>query len=441
MLNDTIVSISSGYGISAISVIRVSGNLVNEIIKKIFKKTLKERYAHYLKLFNSEGKVIDDVIAIYYKAPKSYTGEDMLEIFSHGGIIIPKMIVKEIIKIGARQAEPGEFTKRAFLNGKLDLIQSRTINEIINAKNEFAIFPLRERIEGKLSKKIENLKEHLLDLLKEIEARIDFEEDVPEISKEEVFERINNILKIFEDLINNSASIEKISEGINVVIIGKANVGKSSIFNKLLGYERAIVSDIPGTTRDYISEYININGILFRIIDTAGIREAIDLIEKIGIERSLNLSKFSDIVVFVLSAENIEEFEMDLLNKVPKDKLILVVNKCEISRPLIENYNPIYVSVKENIGFEELKSALYKKAISEISADYYFSRSEFELLQYAYDRIKETLNLKDEPLDILSHQIRLAANSISKLLGIEDLPEEILNRVFKDFCIGKWKFP
>jgi len=437
MLNDTIVSISSGYGISAISVIRVSGSLVNEIIKKIFKKTLKERYAHYLKLFNSDGKVIDDVIAIYYKAPKSYTGEDMLEIFSHGGIIIPKMIVKEIIKIGARQAEPGEFTKRAFLNGKLDLIQSRTINEIINAKDEFAIFPLRERIEGKLSKKIENLREHLLDLLKEIEARIDFEEDVPEISKEEVFKRINNILKIFEDLINNSSSIEKISEGISVVIIGKANVGKSSIFNKLLGYERAIVSDIPGTTRDYISEYININGILFRVIDTAGIREAIDLIEKIGIEISLNLSKFSDIVMFVLSAENIEEFEIELLNKVPKDKLILVVNKCEISKPIIENYNPIYISVKENIGFEELKRNLYNKAISEISADYYFSRSEFELLQYAYDRLKETLNLKYEPLDILSHQIRLAVNSISKLLGIEDLPEEILNRVFKDFCIGK----
>jgi tRNA modification GTPase len=437
MLNDTIVSISSGYGISAISVIRISGNLVNEIIKKIFKKELKERYAHYLKLFNSEGKVIDDVIAIYYKAPRSYTGEDMLEIFSHGGIIIPKMIVREIIKIGARQAEPGEFTKRAFLNGKMDLIQSRTINEIINAKNEFAIFPLRERIEGKLSKKIENLKEHLLDLLKEIEARIDFEEDVPEISKEEVFERISNILKIFEDLINNSASMEKISEGISVVIIGKANVGKSSIFNKLLGYERAIVSDIPGTTRDYISEYININGILFKVIDTAGIREAIDLIEKIGIERSLNLSKFSDIVVFVLSAENIEEFEIELLNKVPKDKLILVVNKCEISRPIIENYNPIYVSVKANIGFEELKEALYNKAISEISADYYFSKSEFELLQYAYDRIKETLSLKYEPLDIISHQIRIAVNSISRLLGIEDLPEEILNRVFRDFCIGK----
>jgi len=437
MLNDTIVSISSGYGISAISVIRISGNLVNEIIKKIFKKELKERYAHYLKLFNSEGKVIDDVIAIYYKAPRSYTGEDMLEIFSHGGIIIPKMIVREIIKIGARQAEPGEFTKRAFLNGKMDLIQSRTINEIINAKNEFAIFPLRERIEGKLSKKIENLKEHLLDLLKEIEARIDFEEDVPEISKEEVFERIINILKIFEDLINNSASMEKISEGISVVIIGKANVGKSSIFNKLLGYERAIVSDIPGTTRDYISEYININGVLFKVIDTAGIREAIDLIEKIGIERSLNLSKFSDIVVFVLSAENIEEFEIELLNKVPKDKLILVVNKCEISRPIIENYNPIYVSVKANIGFEELKEALYNKAISEISADYYFSKSEFELLQYAYDRIKETLSLKYEPLDIISHQIRIAVNSISRLLGIEDLPEEILNRVFRDFCIGK----
>jgi tRNA modification GTPase len=437
MLNDTIVSISSGYGISAISVIRISGNLVNEIIKKIFKKELKQRYAHYLKLFNSEGKVIDDVIAIYYKAPRSYTGEDMLEIFSHGGIIIPKMIVREIIKIGARQAEPGEFTKRAFLNGKMDLIQSRTINEIINAKNEFAIFPLRERIEGKLSKKIENLKEHLLDLLKEIEARIDFEEDVPEISKEEVFERIINILKIFEDLINNSASMEKISEGISVVIIGKVNVGKSSIFNKLLGYERAIVSDIPGTTRDYISEYININGVLFKVIDTAGIREAIDLIEKIGIERSLNLSKFSDIVVFVLSAENIEEFEIELLNKVPKDKLILVVNKCEISRPLIENYNPIYVSVKANIGFEELKEALYNKAISEISADYYFSKSEFELLQYAYDRIKETLSLKYEPLDIISHQIRIVVNSISRLLGIEDLPEEILNRVFKDFCIGK----
>jgi len=437
MLNDTIIAISSAYGISAISVIRVSGSLVNEIIKKIFKKQLKERYAHYLKLYNSEGKVIDDVIAIYYKSPRSYTGEDMLEIFCHGGIIIPKLILKEIIKLGARQAEPGEFTKRAFLNGKLDLIQSRTINEIINAKSENAIFSLRNRIEGILSMKIQNLKEQLLDLLKEIEARIDFEEDVPEISKEEVFNRIENILKMFEDLINNSSSIEKISEGISVVIIGKANVGKSSIFNKILGFERAIVSDIPGTTRDYISEYVNINGILFRIVDTAGIREAFDIIEKIGIERSLNLTKFSDIIMFVLSAENIEDFEIELLNKIPKEKLILVVNKCEISKPVIKNYEPVYVSVYENIGFEELKNKLYEKAINEISAEYYFSRSEYELLQYAYDRLKETLNLKNEPLDIISHQIRISINSISKLLGIEDLPEEILNRVFRDFCIGK----
>ncbi|MEO0160461.1 MAG: tRNA uridine-5-carboxymethylaminomethyl(34) synthesis GTPase MnmE, partial [candidate division WOR-3 bacterium] len=271
MINDTIVAISSGYGISAISVIRVSGPLTTEIIKRIFKRNLRERYAHYLKLYNSEGKVIDDVIAIYYKSPKSYTGEDMLEIFCHGGLVIPKLIVKEIIKIGARQAEPGEFTKRAFLNNKLDLIQSRTINEIINAKNENAIYSLRNRLEGFLSKKLEDLRESLLDLLKEIEARIDFEEDVPEISKEEVFEKLEDILNNFEVLINNAGSIEKISEGISVVIIGKANVGKSSIFNKLLGYERAIVSEIPGTTRDYISEYITINGVLFKLIDTAGI--------------------------------------------------------------------------------------------------------------------------------------------------------------------------
>ncbi|MEO0145123.1 MAG: tRNA uridine-5-carboxymethylaminomethyl(34) synthesis GTPase MnmE [candidate division WOR-3 bacterium] len=437
MINDTIVAISSGYGISAISVIRVSGPLTTEIIKRIFKRNLRERYAHYLKLYNSEGKVIDDVIAIYYKSPKSYTGEDMLEIFCHGGLVIPKLIVKEIIKIGARQAEPGEFTKRAFLNNKLDLIQSRTINEIINAKNENAIYSLRNRLEGFLSKKLEDLRESLLDLLKEIEARIDFEEDVPEISKEEVFEKLEDILNNFEVLINNAGSIEKISEGISVVIIGKANVGKSSIFNKLLGYERAIVSEIPGTTRDYISEYITINGVLFKLIDTAGIREAYDLIEKIGIERSLNLSKFSDIVLFVLSADNIENFELELLKKVPEDRLILVVNKCEIKKPKIEGYNPIYLSVHQDIGFDELKSALYNKAISEISADYYFSKDEFELLQYAYDRLKEVKNLIYEPLDIISHQIRIAVNSISKILGIEDLPEEILNRVFRDFCIGK----
>ncbi|MEO0197838.1 MAG: tRNA uridine-5-carboxymethylaminomethyl(34) synthesis GTPase MnmE [candidate division WOR-3 bacterium] len=437
MINDTIVAISSGYGISAISVIRVSGPLTTEIIKRIFKRNLRERYAHYLKLYNSEGKVIDDVIAIYYKSPKSYTGEDMLEIFCHGGLVIPKLIVKEIIKIGARQAEPGEFTKRAFLNNKLDLIQSRTINEIINAKNENAIYSLRNRLEGFLSKKLEDLRESLLDLLKEIEARIDFEEDVPEISKEEVFEKLEDILNNFEVLINNAGSIEKISEGISVVIIGKANVGKSSIFNKLLGYERAIVSEIPGTTRDYISEYITINGVLFKLIDTAGIREAYDLIEKIGIERSLNLSKFSDIVLFVLSADNIENFELELLKKVPEDRLILVVNKCEIKKPKIEGYNPIYLSVHKDIGFDELKSALYNKAISEISADYYFSKDEFELLQYAYDRLKEVKNLIYEPLDIISHQIRIAVNSISKILGIEDLPEEILNRVFRDFCIGK----
>jgi tRNA modification GTPase len=437
MINDTIVAISSGYGVSAISVIRISGPLTTEIIKRIFKRNLRERYAHYLKLYNSEGKVIDDVIAIYYKSPKSYTGEDMLEIFCHGGLVIPKLIVKEIIKIGARQAEPGEFTKRAFLNNKLDLIQSRTINEIINAKNENAIYSLRNRLEGFLSKKLEDLRESLLDLLKEIEARIDFEEDVPEISKEEVFEKLEDILNNFEVLINNAGSIEKISEGISVVIIGKANVGKSSIFNKLLGYERAIVSEIPGTTRDYISEYITINGVLFKLIDTAGIREAYDLIEKIGIERSLNLSKFSDIVLFVLSADNIENFELELLKKVPEDRLILVVNKCEIKKPKIEGYNPIYLSVHKDIGFDELKSALYNKAISEISADYYFSKDEFELLQYAYDRLKEVKNLIYEPLDIISHQIRIAVNSISKILGIEDLPEEILNRVFRDFCIGK----
>ncbi|MEO0152019.1 MAG: tRNA uridine-5-carboxymethylaminomethyl(34) synthesis GTPase MnmE [candidate division WOR-3 bacterium] len=437
MINDTIVAISSGYGVSAISVIRISGPLTTEIIKRIFKRNLRERYAHYLKLYNSEGKVIDDVIAIYYKSPKSYTGEDMLEIFCHGGLVIPKLIVKEIIKIGARQAEPGEFTKRAFLNNKLDLIQSRTINEIINAKNENAIYSLRNRLEGFLSKKLEDLRESLLDLLKEIEARIDFEEDVPEISKEEVFEKLEDILNNFEVLINNAGSIEKISEGISVVIIGKANVGKSSIFNKLLGYERAIVSEIPGTTRDYISEYITINGVLFKLIDTAGIREAYDLIEKIGIERSLNLSKFSDIVLFVLSADNIENFELELLKKVPEDRLILVVNKCEIKKPKIEGYNPIYLSVHQDIGFDELKSALYNKAISEISADYYFSKDEFELLQYAYDRLKEVKNLIYEPLDIISHQIRIAVNSISKILGIEDLPEEILNRVFRDFCIGK----
>ena len=441
MLNDTIVAIATPYGYSAISVIRLSGEKVLPIAERIFKKrNLKPRYAHYLNLIDPQtGQVLDDVIAIYYPGPHSYTGEDMLEIFAHGNPLIAQKIVDIAISLGARMAEPGEFTRRAFLHGKMDLIQAATINNIINARSEQAIYALRSRAEGKLSNRLEELREKLLELLKEIEARIDFEEDIPDFPRDEIERRLEETIAHIEGMLSSARSMEKVVEGISIVILGKVNVGKSSIFNRILGFERAIVSSTEGTTRDYISENLQMEGFMFRVIDTAGIRETEDYIERMGIERSLELKEASDIILFVLSAEGITDRERELMEKLPPERSIIVINKADLMEPSYDlpKGRVIKVSARTGEGFDRLKEEILKIAKEQFTGDFYFSRGEYNLLKTALQQLKQAQQMKDYPIDMVTYHIRAAAQSLASLLGIEDIPEEVLDRVFRDFCIGK----
>ncbi len=440
-MNDTIVAIATPYGYSAISVIRVSGDSALPIARKIFDvEELEPRKAHYLLLRDPQsGKVLDDVIAIYYRAPRSYTGEDMLEIFAHGNPLIAQKIVDIIISLGARQAERGEFTRRAFLHGKLDLIQAATINNIINARSEQAIYALRSRVEGQLSQKLVRLREQLLDLLKEIEARIDFEDDVPDIPREEINRRLDETIALIEEMIKSARPMEKVVEGISIVILGKVNVGKSSVFNRLLGFDRAIVSHVEGTTRDYISENLHMGGFMFRVIDTAGIRETEDYIERMGIERSLELKESSDIILFVVSAEGMDEKESQLISRLPPSRTIVVINKSDVQEAnfTIEGFRVIKVSAKTGEGFDELKEEIIRIAREMFAGDFYFSTGELNLLREALQQLKTARQMEEYPIDMVTYHIRAAALSIANMLGIEDLPEEVLDRVFRDFCIGK----
>ncbi len=440
-MNDTIVAIATPYGYSAISVIRVSGDSALPIGKKLFSvDKLEPRRAHYLLLRDPEsGKVLDDVIVIYYRAPRSYTGEDMLEIFAHGNPLIAQRIVDIIISLGARQAERGEFTKRAFLHGKMDLLQAATINNIINARSEQAIYALRSRVEGHLSRKLANLREQLLDLLKEIEARIDFEDDVPEIPREEINRRLDGVINLLESMIRDARPMEKVVEGISIVILGKVNVGKSSVFNKLLGFDRAIVSSMEGTTRDYISENLQMGGFMFRVIDTAGIRETEDYIERMGIEKSLELKESSDIILFVVSAEGMDGRERELISRLPPSRTIVVINKSDLREPdfSIEGFRSIRVSARTGEGFDRLKEEILRIAGEMFSGDFYFSTGELNLLREALQQLKTARQMEEFPIDMVTYHIRAAALSIASILGIEDLPEEVLDRVFRDFCIGK----
>ncbi len=440
-MSDTIVAVATPPGRSAIAVVRVSGELSRKISNVLFRrKSIKPRFAYYSKLYSLEGEVLDDVIFVFYEAPKSYTGEDMLEIFCHGNPILARMIAREIVKLGARYAQPGEFTKRAFLNGKFDLIQSASINSLINATSEQALKVIRRRIEGYLSQNIESLKEEFLDLLKEMEARIDFEEDVPEISKSEVISRLRSLEGKLRRLLERSSSLENIVQGINVVILGKTNVGKSSLFNFLLGYERAIVSPIEGTTRDYISESITVDGFPVKLVDTAGIRETRDVVESIGISKTKEVSRQAELFVFVLSAEGITEQELKLLKELPKERTLVVLNKIDLkdTELNLDGYEVVRISLKTGKGLDDFRKRFSELIARSMSGEYYFTRSEYELIHTAYTEVVKALEVVEyEPLDIVSFHVRRALESISSILGIGDLPGEVLDRVFRDFCIGK----
>ncbi len=448
-MKEPIVAIATPYGESAIGMLRLSGKGVLEIAKRLFKTRgeIKPRYAHYGKLYDTKGEEIDEGILIYYRAPHSYTGEDMIEITLHGNPLILKKALEAFIDAGCRLAEPGEFTKRAFLNGKLDLTQAEAVADLISAKTDLARRVALKQLQGELSKYIKPLRESLLELCAYIEADIEFsEEDIPTLTKEQVLEMVDRVIKGIDELLKTAKVGRFIREGIKLAIVGKPNVGKSSLFNALLGHERAIVTDIAGTTRDYLEETLNLNGIPVRLVDTAGIRKAKDPVEKIGVERSKEKIKEADVVLFVVDgSRELTEEDFEIYNAVKDKDVIVVVNKIDlgikIPLEIFKERSIIKLSALTGEGIENLKEEILKKAgaLVEEGINIYVSVRHETLLKKAkevLEKFRERYEKEFISPEIAMLDIREASDYLGEIIG-EVTTEDILGNIFSRFCIGK----
>lgn len=445
---EPIVAIATPFGESAIGVIRLSGLGVLEKIRDllVIKGEIKPRYAHLVKLKDTDSSLLDEGILIFYPSPKSYTGEDMVELFLHGNPIILKKALELFLSRGIRLAEPGEFTKRAFLNGKLDLLQAEAVADLIGAKSELALKSAQRQLQGELSSVINSLRERLLELLAYVESDIEFsEEDIPTLSKEQIIELLESIVRDIEALLSTVKTGEFLRKGINLAIVGKPNVGKSSLFNALLGKERAIVTDIPGTTRDFLQESLTLKGIPVNLIDTAGIRHTEDPVEKIGVERSLQKLKSADLVIFVIDASvPIEEEDMKIYYMVKELEHVVVANKVDkaIYPGVLETFSDaIKVSAMTGYGLESLKDTILHRLglyISDSMQVYITVRHE-NLLKKSLEVLKSLIyRLEREDIfpEILMLDLREALTYLEEIVGAIST-EDVLGSIFSRFCIGK----
>lgn len=456
---DTICAIATPIGEGGIAIIRISGEKALEIADKIFvgknKKDIKEmktytmRYGTVVDLDTKE--VIDDVILSYMKGPRSYTGENVIEVNCHGGVVATNRVLNQIVKAGARVAEPGEFTKRAFLNGRIDLSQAEATMDIITAKTELSMKSAMMQSRGALSKEIGELRKYLLNVLALIEYAVDFTEDDEDIVDDNLIAQIKDgitkTLTRINSLLKNADEGKIIRDGLNVVIVGKPNVGKSSLLNSLLREKRAIVTDIPGTTRDIIEEYINLEGIPIRITDTAGIRDTEDTVERIGVERSKEKIEEADLVILMLdTSRELDDEDKIIIDSVKDKKYVALLNKvdleCKLSKEVIsELKRTIEISAKTGFGIENLKE--------EIKNLFFNGEIDSESLIISNTRHKQALyrslencNLAlekinlNEYLDLISIYITSAMKALGEITG-DELEEDLLNKIFSEFCCGK----
>ena len=456
----TIVAISTAPGIGGIGIIRMSGKKSFEILEKIFQaknpqkiEDIKGYTIKYGKIINPEtNKAVDEVLVSYFKSPKSYTSEDMCEINSHGGTVVIRNILNICIAAGAELAEPGEFTKRAFLNGRIDLTQAEAIIDLIHSKSSREAQESANQLEGYLSQKINEIRNVLFDLMTDIEANIDYPEyDVEEVSHEKT-EKV--LLKIKENLENLAKTFENgkiIKEGIKIAIVGSPNAGKSSLLNKILKEERAIVTDIEGTTRDIIEEQIVIEGIPFKIIDTAGIRNTDNKIEQIGIDKTKKAIKDSDVVIAVFdNTKDIGEKDIEILTMIKEKKAIIVLNKIDLSGKNLENREELQnmnkkilkISAKEDIGIEKIDKELVEMFnINDIKLDNEILITNVRhqsLINKAIEATNESINdlNNHQPIDIISIKIKDILENLGNITG-SNVSEELLKNIFSKFCLGK----
>ena len=447
-IEDTITALATAPGAGAIAVIRISGSDSFAITDKVFSGKTKIGEAashtiHYGKICTSGGEQIDDVLVSVFRAPHSYTGEDSAEISTHGSQLIIKKILELLIQNGARIAEPGEFTKRAFLNNRIDLTQAEAVIEVINARTDASLKGARNQLDGLLSQKVNDLRSRLINASSLIELELDFaEEDLEFIDRTALIEKVEDIIHEIAALLATYSFGRIIRDGVNVALVGQPNVGKSSLLNYIMKESRAIVSEIPGTTRDVIREEVSIGGILFRLFDTAGMRPTEDSIEKEGVFRSRDAVKNADVVLFINDVEQKfpAELYQELLDLSSKEKIITVFNKSDL--PHAEESEGIFVSAKTGKGIPGLFSKLQ---IAAIGSNSYTEQSAVVSNARHYESLRKSKENLETALDsinarmsgeFISVGLRSAESSLSEIIGIVT-SDDILNNIFSKFCIGK----
>ncbi len=446
-MHSTIAAIATAHGVSSISIIRISGSASLSIAKQVSKREeILPRHAHLSSLYNHEGTLIDQAIMIYFAAPNSFTGEDIVEFQCHGGMIVAQEILDTVLAYGARLAQPGEFSKRAFLNGKIDLTEAEAISKLIEAKSVDAAKILAKQMKGQLREFVEESREALLRSLAYSEVMIDYaEEDIPEDIMHTILGQLDALTEQMESIVDASHRRRGLIEGFKVAIIGKPNVGKSSLLNALLSYDRAIVSDIAGTTRDTIEEQVRIGSHIIRLVDTAGIRDSEDTIEKIGIERSLHSVEDADVIIALFDGSRAfdEEDEkiVEIVEGLDDTHVIAAINKADLpsrfEREKIAHLNPIEVSAKK--GFERLTKALERllDSVGEGEELMLVSARQIDAVTQAQNAIKEAkIPLLSGELEFFSYHLQEAVKAISSISKPYD-SEEILDKMFGEFCLGK----
>lgn len=452
----TIAAISTAPGIGGIGIIRMSGEDCFKILEKIFKQknhqNIEDIKGYTIKYGNivDENEIIDEVLVSYFKAPKSYTSENMCEINSHGGIVIVNKILDLCIKNGAEVAEPGEFTKRAFLNGRMDLSQAEAVIDVINAKTDKEAKISMEQLEGNLSQKIEKIRRIVISVMADIEATIDYPEyDLEEVTNAKILNILNEVDNLLDSLEKSFYNGKILREGISTAIIGRPNAGKSSLLNVILNEERAIVTDIEGTTRDTIEEYISIDGVPLKIIDTAGIRNANDEVEKIGVTKAIEIAKKSDIVVAIFdSNRELNEEDEKILDLLKDKNAIIILNKIDLEKKIntekIQTLGKpiVEISTKTRDGinefYEEISKMFKLKEIASNGETIVTNVRHKNIILNSrknLEKARETITL-NMPIDIISTYLKEIIEELGKITG-ETVTEDVINEIFSKFCLGK----
>ncbi|NMD72496.1 tRNA uridine-5-carboxymethylaminomethyl(34) synthesis GTPase MnmE [Bacillus sp. DNRA2] len=458
---DTIAAISTPMGEGAIAIVRLSGDEAILIADKLFKGINEKRLAnvgshtiHYGHLIEPRtGQIIEEVMVSVMKGPRTFTKEDVVEINCHGGIVSVNRVLQFVLNNGARLAEPGEFTKRAFLNGRIDLSQAEAVMDLIRAKTDRAMNVALGQMEGKLSKMIQKLRQEVLEILAHVEVNIDYPEydDVEEMTHKMLIEKATYVQGEISKLLNTSQQGKILREGLSTVIIGRPNVGKSSLLNSLVQENKAIVTDIPGTTRDVIEEYVNVRGVPLRLLDTAGIRETEDIVERIGVERSRQVLKEADLILLVLNySDELTEEDVNLFKAVEDMDVIVIVNKTDLNekinmdkvRELSKAHKIVTTSLLEDRGVDELEEAIsslfFAGSIEAGDLTYVSNSRHIALLNQASHAIEEAVNGVEMgvPIDIVQIDLTRTWELLGEVIG-ESVHESLIDQLFSQFCLGK----